>query len=63
MTEGKTGLAIALLTRQEVRDPQFVLRAARELRVPVKPAVQYVYRGGRRRSPACRRRIFCFLFL
>ena len=39
LTEGKAD--IVLLAREFLRDPNFVLRAANELGVAVKPAVQY----------------------
>ena len=39
LAEGKADLV--LLAREFLRDPHFVLRAANELGVAVKPAVQY----------------------
>jgi 2,4-dienoyl-CoA reductase-like NADH-dependent reductase (Old Yellow Enzyme family) len=39
LAEGKAD--VVLLAREFVRDPHFVLRAADELGVAVKPAVQY----------------------
>jgi 2,4-dienoyl-CoA reductase-like NADH-dependent reductase (Old Yellow Enzyme family) len=39
VAEGKAD--IVLLAREFLRDPHFVLRAASELRVAVKPAIQY----------------------